>query len=111
MNIWEPYKKPPKYECPKEYCFHWRVEGAYISPGLHKSLESALDKGKLVSESFCGCSFGICLRNELKKGTIDWYEPHESNLEKFRLPWFYFIDDLEKLSPTDKEKYMEYFKE
>jgi hypothetical protein len=87
----EAIKRPPIHICPKEFCFLWREEGNSFAPGLYNNLDEALKHAKPVTESGCGCTFGVCIRNEKEKGEKDWYELASLNL-KVEMPWFYFSD-------------------
>jgi hypothetical protein len=86
--------------CPKHYCFHWLEKGDFIARGFHANLEEASQHMEEVLEDGCGCSLGICLRDERLqsiKGAKDnlsirdWYEPCEPALDKNGLPHDYFI--------------------
>ncbi len=79
---WKVEEKPPALECPREFCFLWDN-----------------------SEEACGCPFGLCKRLDAENGERDFYEPHEPNLERAGLPWFYFIADVEKVVAELREKY------
>jgi predicted adenine nucleotide alpha hydrolase (AANH) superfamily ATPase len=74
------------------------------------NFEDALKNSKLVEQSYCGCSFGICNRNEecTDPNALDYYEPHEVQLEKDGLPWFYFVNQ-NKLKAKDKKNYEIFF--
>jgi hypothetical protein len=41
----------------------------------------------------------------LKKSKKDWYEPCEPEIEKFGLPWFYFIHSEKNVVEDKKEEY------
>jgi hypothetical protein len=82
--------------CPKHYCFHWLEKGDFIARGFHANLEEASQHMEEVMEDGCGCSFGICLRDERFRSMEginrrDWYEPCEPALDKNGLPRDYFI--------------------
>lgn len=108
MN-WNPNERPPLNICPKELCFLWREAGNSFASGLYSNIDEALKHAKPVLESCCGCSFGICIRNENEKGEKDWYEPCEPELKSKRLPWFYFCDP-QKLVKKYRREYEKYFK-
>lgn len=74
--------KPPALKCPREFCFLWDTSAAA-----------------------CGCPFGLCARLGGERGGRDFYEPHEPNLERADLPWFYFIPDADNLVDEAKEEY------
>lgn len=107
MN-WNPYEKPLLHVCPKEFCFFWSEAGNSQAPGLFESINNALQHAKPISETGCGCTFGVCIRYEAEKGSKDWYEPCEPTLEQMGLPWFYFCNP-QKLKDKDKRKYDKYF--
>ncbi len=100
---WKPYEKPPIHICPKHFCFLWSEAGNSFAPGLYVDIDEALQNTKPITESGCGCSFGVCIRNEK-----DWYEPCEPELESRSLLWFYFCDP-QKLKKKDRLKYEKYF--
>ncbi len=106
MKQWNPYLKPPAEQCPEEFCFHWAPKGAFVAPGLHSSLAQAMKAAMPVGEGQCVCSFGLCKRLYPDPGSHDWYEPHEPNLERHGLPWFYFIPTSEKLVEESREEYV-----
>ena len=81
--IWDKYKKPPPDICPEAFCFLW----------------SELDKK-------CRETFGKCRRCAANLNNKDWYEPHEPELKRHGLPWFYFIANGETLANEQKEKYL-----
>lgn len=99
-----------KNECPNEYCSFWRKAGNQADYGVYLNLEEALKNLELVEQSHCGCSFGICKRNEecTDLNALDYYEPQEVQLEKDGLPWFYFMDP-NKLKVKDKKNYEIFF--
>ena len=82
MKKWKIEEKPPASECPREFCFLWDT-----------------------SEEACGSPFGLCRRLDAGHGERDFYEPHEPNLERAGLPWFYFIPDGEKLVAELRDEY------
>ncbi|EGO64681.1 hypothetical protein [Acetonema longum] len=106
-----PREKPSPFECPKEFCFFWCEKNSSFAPGLYTNLEEAMQAAKIVHESFCSCSFGICLRNPLRQGERDRYEPHEPNLDAAGLPHFYFISNPARLNQRKKKLYQQYFKD
>ena len=79
---WKAEVKPPAFECPRKFCFLWDT-----------------------SAGACGCPFGLCKRLDVIHGEHDFYEPHEPNLERASLPWFYFIPDGEKLVDEFRAEY------
>jgi hypothetical protein len=103
-------KNELKNKCPKEYCFLWREEGNQIARGVYMNLEDAFKNLELVEQSHCGCSFGICKRNEefRDSNASDYYEPNDVQLGKNGLPWFYFVD-YNQLSEKDKKQYDMFF--
>jgi hypothetical protein len=56
-------------------------------------------------EGGCDCPFGRCTRLDPVTGDADFYEPHQSRLERAGLPWFYFVT-LENLRPEFHEKFL-----
>ena len=81
-RVWKAEMKPAALECPREFCFLWDTSAAS-----------------------CGCPFGLCTRLDSERGKHDFYEPHEPNLARAGLPWFYFIPDADKLANESKEEY------
>ncbi|MCX7923119.1 MAG: hypothetical protein N3B21_14075 [Clostridia bacterium] len=79
---WNIYKKPDENKCPESFCFLWSV-----------------------SEEKCDRAFGKCKREDATNSNRDFYEPCEAELEKFGLPWFYFIPSEEKLVEERREEY------
>lgn len=69
-------------ECPKQFCFLWLEKGNQYAPGLHENLEEALKQVELVTESKCGCWFGICKRLDKINGKADFFEPCETEFGK-----------------------------
>ncbi len=72
-----------------------------ICTRFYDDIDEALQHAEPVTEAGCGCSFGVCIRDENKKGEKDWYEPCEPELESQGLPWFYFCDP-QKLKKKDR---------
>ncbi len=106
MNEYDIKIKPSKKICPKKYCFHWNEEGDVIAKGLHENLDEALINLKGIEKSKCGCSFGICTRDNSQNGDHDWYEPCEPILAQDNLPWFFFIPSPANLVNSEKQKYI-----
>jgi hypothetical protein len=77
--------------CPEKYCFFWREEGGLSADGSFSNVNEALKVVTREQKSRCGCYFGICIRLDLVKGNIDWYEPNEVELAKDGLPWNHFL--------------------
>jgi hypothetical protein len=48
----------------------------------------------------------LCVRLDSVRGTNDFYEPDEPDLERAGLPWFYFIPDTHTLLGERKEPYL-----
>jgi hypothetical protein len=63
-----------------------------------------------VSATRCGCSLDDCARlgGRRSENARDWYEPHEANLKKFCLPWFFFVDPR-ALHEVRRRIYDQYF--
>ena len=80
--LWDLNTKPPENICPERFCFLW-------STNSYK----------------CRRTFGLCKREDPAKGGSDLYEPCEPELEKFGLPWFYFIPSEEELVEDRREEY------
>lgn len=74
LTRWNIRNKPSKNVCPKEFCFLWSED-----------------------DNKCNSQFGICKRSIPNENNKDWYEPCEPELEKFGLPWFYFIPNADHL--------------
>jgi hypothetical protein len=107
---WDKDKRPPPDICPREYCFHWVVPGGKASPPERRyasSLEALRDSVNwpVWPDGGCACSFGRCIRLDPATGEADYYEPHEWNLERAGLPWFYFAT-LESLGPEFREQFL-----
>ena len=107
---WDKHKRPPADVCPREYCFHWVAAGGKAAPPGRRyasSLEMLRDSVNwpVWPEGGCGCSFGLCKRLSSAAGDADYYEPHEWNLERAGLPWFYF-GRLENLQPKFREEFL-----
>ena len=83
MCKWDKFKKPPQNFCPQKFCFIWSEE-----------------------DNNCSESFGSCSRNTGYENQKDWYEPCEPELERYGLPWFYFITSPDKLIDELKEDYI-----
>lgn len=73
MEKWNKNEKPPIDICPKTFCFLWSEE-----------------------DNKCDEAFGVCMRAEPGKSDRDWYEPCEPELDKYGLPWYYFIQNPDK---------------
>ncbi len=102
---WDPAIKPLAAVCPQEFCFNWRSPGSLVALGLHEDVEAALSALVPVTEGHCGWTLGLCTRLDSKDNDRDYYEPHEPNLERAGLPWFYFIPSADTLVEEAKEAY------
>ncbi|MGI8544399.1 MAG: hypothetical protein ACR2MD_13125 [Aridibacter sp.] len=80
--------KSDKNVCPKQFCFNWREEGQY-----HPT-------------SGCNWSLRKYNRDEETQGEVDYYEPHEPNLRKAKLPLFYFVNSPKTLTKEFIEEYI-----
>jgi hypothetical protein len=85
---WNKNIKPPEDICPEKFCFLW--SGA---------------------EHRCRETFGKCRRITSISNDKDWYEPCEPELEKYDLPWFYFIANDSELENERKDEYQRESKE
>jgi hypothetical protein len=97
MKKWNPKERPDTGICPREFCFLWVCAGgrADLSGKEYDSAQEAIaaaKRGTLFPEGGCGSFAGTCTRQDAENGVADMYEPHEPNLKKAGLPWFYFTD-------------------
>jgi hypothetical protein len=107
MQFWDPkVKPPPPSVCPQRFCFLWREAGDTFAAGLYSTVEQALEASTTITESHCGCAFGLCTRLDPVHGDHDWYEPDEPHLSEARLPWFYFITGPENVADEERNEYI-----
>ncbi|MDR0443871.1 MAG: hypothetical protein LBH44_10735 [Treponema sp.] len=108
---WDAHKTPSLDICPEEFCFMWEEKDSYFASGLYDNLNEAFAAKSPVFKSFCGNSFGKCIRDRNNQGyndAKDWYEPCEPFLETAGLPWFYFMNP-ETMKKRDKIMYDKHF--
>ena len=76
--------------CPLHFCFDFLPKGSSYAVGLFDNLEDAIAAStELASEDMCGCR-NPCQRLTKNSKDIDWYEPHERNLDKAGLSYDHF---------------------
>ena len=68
----------------------------------------SLEERLYTREGECRCEHGICTRNDIEKGTRDYYESDGPDLELAGLPWFYFYSSPSSLTERGgiREKYI-----
>lgn len=103
---WTAARKPPPEACPRQFCFHFVRAGARFAPGLHRRLDEAVTAADVVAGDQCGWSGGRCVRLGVAGADGDWYEPHEPELERAGLPWFFFIPDSSHLVQELRARYL-----
>jgi hypothetical protein len=96
-----PAEKPDPTVCSCQFCFFWQPANA-MERG--RTLEERL----YTREGECRCQFGICTRNDLEKGTRDYYENDKLELALAGLPWFYFYASPNSVTERHgiREKYI-----
>jgi len=102
---WIATVRPPSRVCPRRFCFNFVADGSDFAPGLHGSVDEAVQASRRVIGDHCSGSFGRCSRGGLE-GDQDLYEPHEPALAREGLPWFYFISDASHVVDDLREAYV-----